>query len=412
MATEANLDFNQLFEESFTYEEAVDFYSNLCDNPDAKSEFCVFIESEIGNQVSFQAKAHLGFVLSISEDDNLAKYFENLVLSEILLANDEQVYSMFEIPEAWPNNSQSNYIDNFSSFLELRQNRQLPLVERIDQVTYLEDPQIDDGVVKVRLAFDTMTIQSSAIIKVTRNKPVAQEIKMYMNKAYPRFYGILSNIPIENKICRLTFFDKHTETLKQNISFYMKFQKKNKDELAQRLDLALKFYKELKTELNTYRDNQLFHKNVFPSNILVYNSNETLGENCIFLFNGDCDQFKITDNYSISSFNLCLDYDKSNKYYVAPEIVNHETYCQFYNIDPQDLRNYNSDVWSSAACILHMITGQNIDKWNDLNFSKILMKIINTSTASNEKLNQAISSPLKHDSRQRLRGSEDYYYDY
>lgn len=403
MEIKEDIDLSCLFKPDISFQEAADIFQSAVNSQGSIYKLSCFLNSENSSQISFRASAHLGFLFSNSLEKEFAEYLENTVSCGILLANDNSLQSMQHIPEEWPDCDLSEYSKNYSMCLHLRQTYQIPLVDNIDQVLFLEEFKIDDGVVKVEITFQGEKILASAIIKATKDKPVAKEISMYMQKNYPRFYGVLSNIIIQNQLYRLTFFDQHAETLKQNIDTFIKNQSsesmnsmKNEREAQ-----ALNFYRQLVAELNYYRDNNLFHKNICPSNILIYNNSETPGEYKAFLFNGECLQFKLIDRETVNiSVNRLMKQNRINDY-IAPELANTNDYCKIYRVNYDEFSYNISDAWSLAACILNFITNEKIDKWNLLNFAESLKKIINKT--SNERLKYILINSLEHDLHLRLK---------
>lgn len=397
-------DFSCLSNPGITFQEATNFVGSVLSSQDSKNEFLRFLKSTASSQISFKANAHLGFLFSCSIDEDFANYFSNTVFSEILLANYISFQSMPQIPEDWGNIDSSEYATNYRMCLSIRQAYQIPLIENFNQVQFLEVARIDDGVVKVQIDFQTVIIQASAIIKATCNKPIAKEIIMYMQKGYPRFYGVLSNIIIQNQPCSLAFFDQHTETFKQNMTIFNNLKKTVKDSMKdERQALALNLYRQLILELNNYRNYELFHNNVCPSSILIYNNSETSGEYKAFLFNGGCMQFRLVDG-ATDAVLANLNYENKNKRYTAPEKTNAEAYCKKYSINYNEFSYNVSDAWALAACILNFVTDLNADKWNLLNFAGSLKNIINS--LSNQKLKDILSSSLVHDLRSRLKFNE------
>ncbi|OMJ86884.1 hypothetical protein SteCoe_11520 [Stentor coeruleus] len=394
-----------------TFQEVEAFYTSSIAINDVRVKLSCFLKSADSSRISFQAKAHLGFLFSHSpdryadKDRDIADYIENAVFSDILLANHNDLEKISQLPMNWPNHP-SKYTEEFSNYLDIRRFYQLPLVENINQVRYLEELKIDNGVVRVEIDFQSGTIPASATIRASDQKPAAREIIYYMQKGYPKFYGIITNIIIQDVSYRLTFFDRHKETLKQCISSFNVLSKKVKDErMKERQIFAFDYYHQLAIELNSYREFGLFHNCIRPNNILIYNNDQTSNVDKVFLFNGECIQFKLA--YGVTEGILVnSEFDRKNKRYLAPEIAYKQEYCKKYSINENEFSYNVSDAWSLAACILNLLTDQNADKWNGLNFTESLNKIVNSLVKENDKLKEILLRSLENNMQSRLKFNE------
>lgn len=246
-------------------------------------------------------------------------------------------------------------------------------------------------------------LKSSYNIIVKDNiAPKPNEICYYHLSYFPKYFGYKIDLDVSSKKCfRNTYFDECDEILQENID---KFHKKSRNEKIQlkdeRLEMANTLLLQLTQDLNLFRALNMFHKQVFPENILVYKDKNNPEKYSFKLAGGKCQTYLRHDG--TEEVIMDQDLDEYSKKFSAPEKINVIEYKKRFNLNSISFNPNIGDVFSLGVTVLLVITDKNKDKWNDLKFTKTLENLIK-SEVSDKKLQNYLLRMIDADYNTRIK---------
>lgn len=234
--------------------------------------------------------------------------------------------------------------------------------------------------------------------------PLPENIKeFYTEGKFPTFYDSLK---FPNESSRATILELSTETLKPYIVNFHKMNRSQKlAEEELKINQAEKLFKFLLRDLALYRKHHIdFHRNIYPHNILVYESTEyshNLRFKLVFP--------KIVENSPASGgFNATMPPIPTNEFrYLPPEIAYSEYYVRRFGYVYGRIDYHKVDIWSIGVCALHMITDKYVDKWNRLDANNILTLEVVKLLRKHENFKESLLSCLRlnYEERNNVEGA-------
>ncbi|OMJ68286.1 hypothetical protein SteCoe_34312 [Stentor coeruleus] len=252
-----------------------------------------------------------------------------------------------------------------------------------------------------QLKINDIEIEIMGIIRKD-DLPSTAEKEFFLNREFPKFHGYLSKT-YSNEIYTIIFIDKPDSTLKENILLFNKLSKPMKN-INKRSHECLTFniLKKLVQDL-LFIKNNLGQKLLFiaPNNIFIYKGQTENDSPTIFYYPS------FAKNSQNEGQAYVINFDVSSKRYLAPEYVNFQDYVKKITVTYNE-RNFDSAlIWSLGAIILSMLTDNNIDKWNNLNFVNTKNNVIN-SNVTNPIIKEIVTESTNLDFRLRPSLEEIY----
>ncbi|OMJ67228.1 hypothetical protein SteCoe_35671 [Stentor coeruleus] len=266
----------------------------------------------------------------------------------------------------------------------------------------------NNRLVKVKLSYNDIEKYYLALIN-DFNVDANYDFEKYFSQFCPDFYVGCASRTEDQYFRKYVFFSlDYITTIDESVlnphllNFHKLPIQERKSLLTLRQKQAQDLYKSIVQQLKLC--NTIFTRHyikVYPKNILVYNDKNAPDKLCFVLIPYRFSYKRSDKDYSLQ-INLSED---ENKRLMPPEYANPEYYRKSF---PNKFGNSNvekSEIWSASACALNMITDQHVDKWNNINFKKNLLSVVNKSISeefSKLKNELLINLELDYDQRRNL----------